>query len=231
MITVYNLDFGFQSETVQYWFRKVLHMYRKIRDNSDLFEGGKGERYGSKKYSRNPKSRSSRRGGRGRACIGVGGKKRKYIYRYEAEQRMDIETSYGKASGALQGTLCRTRVDTRQRKWCRMDLVAHARFIVLIYEMGDASLTLVHVACRAAVYPCYCPGYLGSPVTSRCGCALCARPPFPHQAELAQLGYPRCLRLRFSDHHYGGAHVDYNGYQKIKSHPDCGTSAWQRLTM
>jgi hypothetical protein len=113
-------------------------------------------------------------------------------------------------------------------------------------DIPDAGPTLVHVACRAVFYPCYCPCCVGSPVMSGSGCEACARPLF-HLAGLVRQG-PKRPRLTFWDHRYAGFCVSYSRffhavsvemrirddihtYQRIKSHPDRGTSVLQRLTL
>jgi hypothetical protein len=57
---------------------------------------------------------------------------------------------------------CHKMVDARQRSMSDGLGGAHTTSGV---ELGDmrtpASLTLAHVACRAAVYPCHCPDYVG----------------------------------------------------------------------
>jgi hypothetical protein len=111
----------------------------------------------------------------------------------------------------------------------------------------DAGITLiVHAACRAAVYPRYRLGYVGSLVVSESGRELCALPQLSPRVDLAQLGYPGSLRL--SCGHSYGVRVSYNDifhavsiemseselsrtYQRIKSHLDHGTSAWKRLSL
>ncbi len=107
----------------------------------------------------------------------------------------------------------------------------------------DAGITPVHVICRAAVYPCHRP--LVTSVSHR---GLWASPHLSEGAELTWLEYPWFLRLRSGGHLYGKIrsncgdifHVvsivemrgrdGYHTCQRIESHPDRGTSAWQRLT-
>jgi len=85
-------------------------------------------------------------------------------------------------------------------------------------------------------------------VTSGSGCGLYSPPHLSEGAELASLEYPGSLRLRLGDRLYwkirsgcsGIFHVvsieemrgrdGYHTCQWIESHPDRGTSAWQRLT-
>jgi hypothetical protein len=100
--------------------------------------------------------------------------------------------------------LCRTRVETRQSVGWTFVLYACPPLVLI-----NAVLTQAQAACRAAVYPRYCPGYVGSrPVTSR-NCGLCPPPPLSHRVELGWLAYPRPVRLRSCDHCYRSVRVGY----------------------